>query len=879
MKNFCKDKAIQKNLVPLVEVELMTGDGDRIHPNQLKSLSKYVLKDSPIINVPTNSKQTKTNKYKIYYLVNDEKITIDGLIVTNVPRYLIEEELERYYFKLEQINKTKFKQTAKFFAQSEISKFGELKQARLKFQAVLYNTETKMLEKCISKPVQTNTITDVTFDLLNRPEKIEYYTHLGQNIRILRSSKIVGNVNGNEEVFLFTEVKGKVSIDDFEIEFNQKENNQITWTDKIQPDIVYNDSIFIFRTPRYTRQLLTESKLESKDSKKTSVNSKELAKTKLCEHPAKVFFRLYRKSTKEYSSEWTFYYSKSKHSILDDISSSFVDELNSYLANECDSTKNNSEENVSMETENSGAKKTTLNYEEENNESDDSELGAEEAIEADKPNEKQEDAANIDTVKNLVEDRQKKMNLLVDRTCAALLDVAQSRSIHKLIKIQRYLLNVKNEDGNTPIHIAILNGHFDLAEIYVDIALTIPHYNIINVKNNLQLTPLLLAAHMEEYEMCSFLLDSSASLAEVILADYDLQGDNCFHIAAKKKNINLTKVLVNYVNSNLDKAYLMNLCNYEGETPLHIACKNNSYEVVEEFLFSDLCKINEQNKRSGETPLHYTCSRNYIQLTKLLVKNLLKRKEDIDVQSFCGVTPLHMAIANQNYLITRLLVKSKANKYVQSLESIHGNCLQSYRVLSRKEDENNSQLFNFQLKKIKFIKNDGKFNSLEDPKKAAEMIISNINVDKVGVEITDTRSEEQSSSGKINIPGLLLSKGKLFSHCCDAYSYGLKDQIMLKLIDTLNDLYMSKDDINKIMDFELKKKFEYSLNLKQCKLTSNIKNSQMDFIKAIENQMRNLNEGLSLKVKIRENENDKASKRHTDSTNEDFKRTKIKEKE
>ena len=400
-------------MIPLVEVELVTSDGERIHPNQLKTVSKNTLNTIPTLNiVNTNSKQTKQNKFKIYYHhADDEKYNFDGLIIVNVPKYLVEEELERYYIKLEQSLKKEFKQGAKFYAKTELTKFGELKEARLKFQAVLYNQKTKMIEKCISHPVRTHVITDTTLELLQKNEKIEYYTQLAQNIRIIRSSKIVGNINGDEEVFLFTKINGKVEVDDFEIEFYQRENNQITWSAKVKPEIIYNNSVFIFRTPCYNKQIATDKSLNDTNKIK---NVKGVDKSRLCEHPAKVLLKLHRISTKEHSTtDWTFYYSQSKHSIIDDISVSFVNKLNDFLA---DKTKNNVENNAENPMEISDDKKSE-NYD--NVDMDEDENTTEELIS--KVEDQDDDTvANIETIKNLVEDRKKKMNLLVDRTCTAL---------------------------------------------------------------------------------------------------------------------------------------------------------------------------------------------------------------------------------------------------------------------------------------------------------------------------------------------------------------------------------------------------------------------------------------------------------------------------
>ena len=79
---------------------------------------------------------------------------------------------------------------------------------------------------------------------------------------------------------------------------------------------------------------------------------------------------------------------------------------------------------------------------------------------------------------------------------------------HELLKTQRFLINVPDEDGNTPIHLCVLYGNFDLLEIFVDVALTIPDQNLINLKNHKNLTPLLIGVYLEEIEVsiCSELL-------------------------------------------------------------------------------------------------------------------------------------------------------------------------------------------------------------------------------------------------------------------------------------------------------------------------------------------------------------------------------------
>ena len=207
-----------------------------------------------------------------------------------------------------------------------------MKQARLKFQALLFDTNTNSIVQYITQPLTTEIINDITFDLHQRSDKIDYFAQLKQNIRIIRSSKLVGNVNGGDEIWLFAVVNGTSVLNqkDVLIEFNQRENNQVTWSRKIEVKKIYNNSIIIFDTPYYDKQTKDEEKLTLKIAGNS--DGGRVDKTKIIEHPVKVFYRILIPSVKQYSPEWTFYYSKSKCTILDDLSESFVQKLNQFLS-------------------------------------------------------------------------------------------------------------------------------------------------------------------------------------------------------------------------------------------------------------------------------------------------------------------------------------------------------------------------------------------------------------------------------------------------------------------------------------------------------------------------------------------------------------------
>jgi nuclear factor of kappa light polypeptide gene enhancer in B-cells 2 len=241
------------------------------------------------------------------------------------------------------------------------------------------------------------------------------------------------------------------------------------------------------------------------------------------------------------------------------------------------------------------------------------------------------------------------MNALADRTSKALLKFARTRSLREFFKTQRFLLSSQDEDGNTPIHLSVLYGNLDMLAIFTDVAATISFQNIINIKNNNQLTALMIAAYLGEVEVCEFLLEANADLTVT-----DLYGCNVVHVACKNKNIDLLKVIIKYVNKN--NCYsVLNTINHDGCAPIHLAVLSESTDILSELLYNGRhLKINIPDKKSGYTALHYAAMR--AKLTPIV--NLLVKNEDIDInaKSYIGCTPLHIAVANKNYMSTICLV-------------------------------------------------------------------------------------------------------------------------------------------------------------------------------------------------------------------------------
>ncbi|XP_074653934.1 E3 ubiquitin-protein ligase MIB2-like [Tubulanus polymorphus] len=97
----------------------------------------------------------------------------------------------------------------------------------------------------------------------------------------------------------------------------------------------------------------------------------------------------------------------------------------------------------------------------------------------------------------------------------------------QLILAKTDLSNVKKDDGFAALHLAALNGHKDVAETLIDVG----HANM-EIKNNRQQTPLLLAASQGHATLVDLLIKKGANMYAV-----DEDGDTCLHLAVVKLSV------------------------------------------------------------------------------------------------------------------------------------------------------------------------------------------------------------------------------------------------------------------------------------------------------------------------------------------------------
>jgi len=128
---------------------------------------------------------------------------------------------------------------------------------------------------------------------------------------------------------------------------------------------------------------------------------------------------------------------------------------------------------------------------------------------------------------------------------------------------------------------------------------------------------------------------------------FNYDGDTCLTISSKNGWNELVKLLLNHIDINY------NLGNkYTGRTPLITAIDTENIYIIESLLNKSSIKINEQDI-NGNTALHIACRNGSANCVELLLNNL-----DIDcnvINSF-GQTALHIASSEGHSTIVKMLL-------------------------------------------------------------------------------------------------------------------------------------------------------------------------------------------------------------------------------
>uniref|UniRef100_A0A8D0CK88 Nuclear factor of kappa light polypeptide gene enhancer in B-cells 2 (p49/p100) n=1 Tax=Scleropages formosus TaxID=113540 RepID=A0A8D0CK88_SCLFO len=245
------------------------------------------------------------------------------------------------------------------------------------------------------------------------------------------------------------------------------------------------------------------------------------------------------------------------------------------------------------------------------------------------------------------------------QTARALLNYCSTGDVRLLLAVQRQLYSIQDENGDTPLHLAIIHQQPAVVQQLVHMIISISQQNILNIRNHLSQTPLHLAVITKQHGVLDFLLKAGA---DPTLLDRD--GKSVLHLAADVGDEVLLQILLTHLGEH--NAHLVNMVDYNGMYPIHLAVRRGGERCLR-VLVEGGAQVDAQERKGGSTALHLAVKENLFKLACMLITEL---KADVNARTFGGNTPLHLAASLGSPTLCSMLIAAGARKNLENDEPL-----------------------------------------------------------------------------------------------------------------------------------------------------------------------------------------------------------------
>ncbi|XP_071842194.1 uncharacterized protein [Apostichopus japonicus] len=215
------------------------------------------------------------------------------------------------------------------------------------------------------------------------------------------------------------------------------------------------------------------------------------------------------------------------------------------------------------------------------------------------------------------------------------------------VAVDCHRATAQDTDGDTPLHIAIVQEQTDLAYIQRLIHLVKMSGKSLDIFNYMQQTPLHLAAITNNIEVIRIMLESGANPNEA-----DRNGQTTIHHACYNRNSPCMSVIFKYSTFKID----LEKKNFNGHSALHVAVDKRD-KVLVRMLLENGANVNAMDSRNGWTPLFIAVANQDIGMLGILVEFRAK----VNAQSYSGNSALHIATGRGYTDVVKVLVQYGAD--------------------------------------------------------------------------------------------------------------------------------------------------------------------------------------------------------------------------
>ncbi|KAL2905613.1 Protein ACCELERATED CELL DEATH 6, partial [Bienertia sinuspersici] len=219
----------------------------------------------------------------------------------------------------------------------------------------------------------------------------------------------------------------------------------------------------------------------------------------------------------------------------------------------------------------------------------------------------------------------------------------------EVVHRDRTLLWCEDSKGNLPLHLAMENGHKEVASYLVK-----EYPQASYALNNLKISPLYLAVehHPKDLNLVEFMFCKLHGDHNVV--DKLRSGKSIVRAAIKDQNQDMLKTILKHQRD------LIKCIDEEGWTPLSYAAYNGFVDIVEYIIKKFPKSINKYKNKDKSEPIHKACLGGHVEVLKIFHSNSPKSVLSRDDE---GQTVLHLAAKERDnklkHVVSYLLTLSE----------------------------------------------------------------------------------------------------------------------------------------------------------------------------------------------------------------------------